>query len=208
MGAGNGNGGNLGDAPVDLPVTYGGGVSVTVSRPSPGLGGAAPSPGDGAGMAPNPGGGASLGAGSGGGVKHTNPPPLPEGFIGPPTAGQGRVPLSPPGASVNRNLQEAEIQRWMDHNNPMALYSWFYNKVRNGGPWDYKQKGRQYADFGNFNFGAAGAAAGIPLTTSCARRDALKLRLELPDRDGGIRDGKGTPGEELPPMAMTQPTRR
>ncbi len=29
------------------------------------------------------------------------------------------------------------------------------------GLWDYKQQGRQYEDFGNFNFGATGAALGL-----------------------------------------------
>jgi hypothetical protein len=39
---------------------------------------------------------------------------------------------------------------------------WFYLQVRNKGPWDYKQQGHQYEDAGNFNFGSAGAALGIP----------------------------------------------
>jgi len=46
----------------------------------------------------------------------------------------------------------------------MALpqtYYWFYQKVRNHRPWDYKQQDRKLADFGNFNYGAAGFAAGI-----------------------------------------------
>ncbi|HGG9106917.1 polymorphic toxin type 44 domain-containing protein [Enterobacter cloacae] len=41
-------------------------------------------------------------------------------------------------------------------------YIWFYQRVRNGGPWDYKQKNRLWADFGNFHFGAVGYAACIP----------------------------------------------
>jgi hypothetical protein len=50
--------------------------------------------------------------------------------------------------------------------------NWFYNQVRNRGPWDYKQittlsdfgtrNPSPYQDFGNFNYGATGAAAGIP----------------------------------------------
>jgi hypothetical protein len=50
------------------------------------------------------------------------------------------------------------------HRGPSALtYIWFYYQVRNHGPWDYKnQCGKQYAAFGNFNYGAVGAAAGIP----------------------------------------------
>jgi len=46
---------------------------------------------------------------------------------------------------------------------PMDYY-WFYQMVRNGGPWDYKQSGRNYQDFGNFNYGAVGYSIGIPVT--------------------------------------------
>ncbi|WP_458575211.1 polymorphic toxin type 44 domain-containing protein [Phytobacter sp. MRY16-398] len=45
---------------------------------------------------------------------------------------------------------------------PSLTYYWFYQKVRNKGPWDYKQFDPYWAAFGNFNFGAAGYAAGIP----------------------------------------------
>ncbi len=41
-------------------------------------------------------------------------------------------------------------------------YIWFYQMVRNHGPWDYKQGRAEYANFGNFHYGAVGAAAGIP----------------------------------------------
>ncbi|WP_435947456.1 polymorphic toxin type 44 domain-containing protein [Dryocola sp. BD586] len=39
-----------------------------------------------------------------------------------------------------------------------GIYYWFYQKVRNRGPWDYKQFNPLFAAFGNFNF----VAAGIP----------------------------------------------
>lgn len=42
------------------------------------------------------------------------------------------------------------------------VYGVFYTKVRNGGEWDYKQRGRQFEEIGNFNYGATGTAAGIP----------------------------------------------
>ncbi|MCL1127395.1 polymorphic toxin type 44 domain-containing protein [Shewanella surugensis] len=42
-------------------------------------------------------------------------------------------------------------------------YVWFYEKVRNKGPWDFKKNGnRQFEDFGNFHYGAVGYAGGIP----------------------------------------------
>ena len=42
-------------------------------------------------------------------------------------------------------------------NNPF----WFRNKVKDHGPWDYKQKNPEYEAFGNFNYGATGAAYGF-----------------------------------------------
>jgi hypothetical protein len=64
----------------------------------------------------------------------------------------------PPDASLRQNIQDAQ-HSW----NPF----WFYNQVRThkGMPdhgWDYKQEDGQYRDFGNFNYGAAGAAFGFP----------------------------------------------
>jgi hypothetical protein len=40
--------------------------------------------------------------------------------------------------------------------------NWFYNKVRPGGAWDYKRQGRDFEGCGNFNYGAAGTALGVP----------------------------------------------
>lgn len=39
---------------------------------------------------------------------------------------------------------------------------WFYQQVRNKGTWDYKQNGRGYENFGNYNFGYTGTRQGIP----------------------------------------------
>ena len=74
----------------------------------------------------------------------------------------GSLPSAPPGVDVNTNMRIAA-----QHYNPM----WFYNQVRNRGPWDYKQQGRgrefgggkynPYEAFGNFNYGATGAAFGF-----------------------------------------------
>jgi hypothetical protein len=65
----------------------------------------------------------------------------------------GKIPPAPPGANIDKNIQQAD-KAW----NPF----WFYNQVRNKGPWDYKQLGPKYEDFGNFNFGATGSAFGFP----------------------------------------------
>ena len=62
------------------------------------------------------------------------------------------VPPAPPGVSCADNIREAE-----QHYNP----KWFYDQVRNHGPWDYKQINSQYEAFGNFNYGATGYAFGF-----------------------------------------------
>ncbi len=58
------------------------------------------------------------------------------------------------------------------------IYSWFYTQVRNRGPWDYKKLSPVYEAFGNFNYGAAGIAAGVfrkcPVTRSRSCPDAGK----------------------------------
>src|SRR5262249_29944916 len=60
----------------------------------------------------------------------------------------------PADASIGANMQEAT-----KHSGKLL---WFYNQVHNKAPWDYKQKSPMYQDFGNFNYGATGAAASIP----------------------------------------------
>ena len=78
-------------------------------------------------------------------------------------------PTSPPGVSLDANLEFAKGQKdFYGVTGIGFIYHWFYLKVKNRGDWDYKQRGRQYEEFGNFNYGATGAAAGIP--------DAVLLR--------------------------------
>ena len=60
------------------------------------------------------------------------------------------IPTYPDGVDINKNIEEAKKM------GPTA----FYNAVRNGGKWDYKQQGSEYKDFGNFNYGVTGTAAG------------------------------------------------
>ncbi len=62
------------------------------------------------------------------------------------------MPIIPPNVDINENMDEAR---------KCIEPGWFYNQVRNKGPWDYKQLGRQYENFGNFNFGATGCAFGL-----------------------------------------------
>ena len=78
----------------------------------------------------------------------------PSVFVGPLMENDYYIPDGPPGASVANNCNTAR-----GIINPLT----FRNHVKNKGPWDYKQKGRKYADFGNYNYGAAGRAYGFSL---------------------------------------------
>ena len=73
------------------------------------------------------------------------------------SSGKKIPPIAPLGVDIDANIREAK-SRW----NPF----WFYNQVRNSGPWDYKQLDKEkYEDFGNFHYGAVGAAMGFSDTT-------------------------------------------
>lgn len=61
------------------------------------------------------------------------------------------VPEAPQGADIDRNIEAASHMSAFD----------FYAHVENKGPWDYKQLGRKYESFGNFNYGATGLATGL-----------------------------------------------
>ncbi|ANI82237.1 type IV secretion protein Rhs [Kosakonia oryzae] len=76
---------------------------------------------------------------------------------------------SPPGIGpisgrqiLQNNMREARSHGYGRNAALPQTYLWFYQKVRGHGPWDYKQFNPYWATFGNFNFGAAGTAAGIP----------------------------------------------
>ena len=61
---------------------------------------------------------------------------------------------------ANSCSRESEVDRNIKEASSMGLVP-FYQAVRNKGRWDYKQQGGEYQDFGNFNFGATGYAAGL-----------------------------------------------
>jgi hypothetical protein len=62
------------------------------------------------------------------------------------------TPKGPSGANVDTNIGQAK---------KMSLFE-FRGQVKNRGSWDYKQQGSQYEEFGNYNYGATGRAAGFP----------------------------------------------
>lgn len=85
------------------------------------------------------------------------------------------APALPPGESYSGNIAMSHALVDLARTNsvptsalasslaqaPMRLV-YFYDQVRNSGPWDYKQQGTQYQAAGNFNYGVTGAAMGIP----------------------------------------------
>lgn len=71
------------------------------------------------------------------------------------------VPPSPPGVSVEENMAVAFHKKKVLKEGSAFIYSWFDTQVRNRGPWDYKKLSPDYEAFGNFNYGAAGIAAGF-----------------------------------------------
>jgi hypothetical protein len=64
----------------------------------------------------------------------------------------------PPGVDIAHNVQEAQQHRWN--------LLWLANQVKTGGPWDYKQAGKQYEAFGNFHYGVVFSAGGVPQEVS------------------------------------------
>lgn len=70
------------------------------------------------------------------------------------------TPCPPPNVFIEMNMQHAK-KRVGAVLSP-SDFLWFYNQVRNKGPWNFKQKDPRYADFGNFHYGAIGRAIGIP----------------------------------------------
>lgn len=59
-------------------------------------------------------------------------------------------------------IKQARERREVQDMAAPLTYIWFYERVRNHGVWDYKQRNRAWANFGNFHFGAVGYAACIP----------------------------------------------
>jgi RHS repeat-associated protein len=102
-----------------------------------------------------------------------SPQPPPTGFPECPP-----IPFHPNEANVNANVMAARdyvnaLKQGFE-DSPTVGRSiqtfqkllWLYDHVKNSGPYDYKQdKTGNYENFGNFNFGAVGAALGIDLST-------------------------------------------
>lgn len=103
-----------------------------------------------------------------------------------------QVPLAPPGVNLDKNMKAAH-----KHTFPFDLF-WFRDQVDYGGPWDYKTRGDQYQDFGNFHYGAVGTSAGIPETVLLRAAGRAHVQKHSPD-------GKGEPGSIFNPWGGTPP---
>ena len=78
------------------------------------------------------------------------------------------------------------------------------NDVRTGKSWDYKQLGSEYENFGNFNYGATGAAVGFSLRI--LKREAGRASLVAMEESKRKRYEElwGTPGSRLNPDGGTK----
>jgi uncharacterized protein RhaS with RHS repeats len=85
-----------------------------------------------------------------------------------------KVPESPPGVDIDYNIAKAKIIG-------SGGILWFYNSVKTGGDWDYKQLDIKYEDFGNFNYGATGAALGFSEQTLLRGAGWAHQRANNPD---------------------------
>jgi RHS repeat-associated protein len=74
------------------------------------------------------------------------------------------VPVAPPDANLRNNIVETQMRRGMM--TPPNANIWWVNQVKPGGAWDYKLQTPDhilYDPYGNFTFGATGAALGFSL---------------------------------------------
>jgi hypothetical protein len=115
-------------------------------------------------------------------------------------------PNAPSDSTLRNNMTTAEsLGGKYPVNQPINLLDrnfiydnlWFYNNVATDKPWDYKNQPThgahpEYTDFGNFNYGAAGAALGFPPIY-------LQKMAGLNNQQRHGTGGEGTPGNILDP---------
>jgi hypothetical protein len=95
------------------------------------------------------------------------------------------IPKHPKDADVDANIAKARAMR--EVLTPPLNLLWFYEQVHNRAPWDYKQVHKDYADFGNFNYGATGTALGLSQDT------LLRAAGWAQQRAGNSGTGEATP---------------
>jgi hypothetical protein len=108
-------------------------------------------------------------------------PPLPLGVV------------MPEDVDLLANIREAQRHR--------LNKNWFISKVGYGKPWDYKTRGIQYENFGNFHFGIVGRAAWFP--ESILLREAGRAQRENPNSPQFPGDPGGMGFERYDPSYAT-----
>lgn len=103
----------------------------------------------------------------------------------------GTFPLCvPEGVNLDANVRQAKLWRLIPYH---LKHLWFANQVREGGVWDYKRAGYEYADFGNFHYGVIGAALGYSeytlLVAGGAVQQATNTKAKLQGRRTVETDG-------------------
>lgn len=105
------------------------------------------------------------------------------------------IPVAPPYVNIYQNIKEARKHKIVFPrsitdiaNNAYNMY-WFYNQVKTGGPWDYKQENSKgkYEPFGNFHYGAVGSALGIPANVLRRGAGAYQMWTDLKNIFLGIK---------------------
>jgi hypothetical protein len=92
------------------------------------------------------------------------------------------IPPAPPDANVDNNMRAAS------QHSPF----WLLGMVPNRRPWDYKQQGRKYEAFGNFDYGAVTGASGLPDAVSLRGAGWAQQRAGTSKSDGSF--GSPIPG--------------
>lgn len=111
--------------------------------------------------------------------------------------GRGILPSAPPSISLENNMQETlKNNLFYPSIGSAHFYTWFYGKVRNGGPWDYKKGQPQYQSFGNFHYGAVGTAGGIPEQVLLRAAGAAQMRAGTSDATFGSFWGDAPYGDD------------
>jgi len=94
--------------------------------------------------------------------------------------------LRPNGSSISTKQIKQNIQQAEQHQGTFD-HIWFYNQVKTGGPWDFKNlpgnNPADWVDFGNYHFGIVGRAAGYTRTTLLAGAGAYQIKSGTSDWD-------------------------
>ncbi|MGE4191985.1 MAG: polymorphic toxin type 44 domain-containing protein [Pseudodesulfovibrio sp.] len=72
---------------------------------------------------------------------------------------------------------------------------WIYRNFKNGGRYDFKQRGKEYEDFGNYHYGLYTRAMGVSINIAQAGAGAAQLAA-------GTHKSNGTEHGSMIPVTM------